>query len=188
VADPLPARLQEILAAPGLPELGPGPRPGVWSVPELERALKPVLQQGDIPETARALARALVLLWHDHLDAAHHLAQAVESPDGSLVHAIMHRREPDFWNSKYWWRRAGKHRCFPELARRVTEWLTAAGARDLAAKLVPHGEWNAFAFVDACQSVAVASPSDEPVQRLREVQQLETETALAWFISRPRPE
>jgi hypothetical protein len=46
------------------------------------------------------------------------------------VHAIMHRREPDPWNSKYWWRRVGAHPCFPELARRAGAFLpTALGTR-----------------------------------------------------------
>jgi len=131
---------------------------------------------------SRELIRALVLLWHDHLESAHHIAQEIETPDGSLVHAIMHRREPDYWNSKYWWRRVGKHPCFPELGRRVTDFLEVKGDRELAAKLAPRGEWDVFAFVEACQSVAGLLSSDEQVNLLREIQRIETEVALEYFL------
>ncbi|GDY11645.1 hypothetical protein LBMAG53_05230 [Planctomycetota bacterium] len=53
---------------------------------------------------------ALVLLWHDHLDAAHALVQAAEGdPDADLIHAWLHRREGDAANSRYWLREAGQH-------------------------------------------------------------------------------
>ena len=56
------------------------------------------------------LATALVLLWHDHLDAAHVLVQAAEGdPDADLIHAWLHRREGDAANSRYWLRVSGKH-------------------------------------------------------------------------------
>jgi hypothetical protein len=58
------------------------------------------------------MARAcLVGLWlrFDFLDESHKLSQEIETPTGSFWHAIMHRREGDFGNSKYWWRRVGQH-------------------------------------------------------------------------------
>ena len=48
-------------------------------------------------------------LYVDDLDRSHTLSQAIETPIGSLWHGIMHRREGDFWNSKYWFRRAGSN-------------------------------------------------------------------------------
>jgi len=180
--DPLPARFKKLLATPEPAELGPGPRPGVWEEAKLDAELETVLREGGLPNTARELVRALVLLWHDHLDASHQISQKIDSTDGSLVHAIMHRREPDFWNSKYWWRRVGKHPCFPELARRVTDLLRSKGAPDLLSQLVPGGEWDPFAFVEACQAATARLPSDERVQLLREIQKVETEAALEHFL------
>jgi hypothetical protein len=58
------------------------------------------------------MARAcLAGLWlrFDFLDESHRIGQEIETPTGSAWHAIMHRREGDFGNSKYWWRRVGKH-------------------------------------------------------------------------------
>src|SRR6266850_2535497 len=84
------------------PELGPGPRPGVESESQLNGKLKAFFIAAEIPVPKQQLLRALVLLWHDHLDSAHTISQDIHNSDGSFVHAIMHRREPDYGNSKYW--------------------------------------------------------------------------------------
>jgi hypothetical protein len=44
----------------------------------------------------------------DDLDRSHTISQSIETPTGSFWHGILHRREGDFSNSKYWFRRAGK--------------------------------------------------------------------------------
>ncbi len=44
----------------------------------------------------------------DDLERAHICCQDLPTPLGSAWHAVMHRREGDFSNSLYWWRRAGK--------------------------------------------------------------------------------
>ena len=68
----------------------------------------------------RALYSALWLA-HNFLDESHDISQELHTPTGSLLHAIMHRREPDAWNSKYWWKRVGAHDIFPELAKYAAE-------------------------------------------------------------------
>jgi hypothetical protein len=60
------------------------------------------------PEKADLILAGLWLLEGD-LDASHELSQKWETPTGSYWHAIMHRREGDFGNSKYWYRRIRKH-------------------------------------------------------------------------------
>lgn len=50
-----------------------------------------------------------VWLYFDDLDKAHAIAQGLTSITGSLWHAIIHRREGDFWNAKHWYRNAGPH-------------------------------------------------------------------------------
>ncbi|CAN5470678.1 hypothetical protein BH09PLA1_BH09PLA1_09530 [soil metagenome] len=44
-------------------------------------------------------------LWHDFGEEAHAISQEIEQPAGSWLHAIVHRREGDFSNSKYWYAR-----------------------------------------------------------------------------------
>lgn len=48
---------------------------------------------------------------------AHETAQAVDTPEGSYWHAMVHRQEPDAGNSAYWFRQVGEHPIFPTLAR-----------------------------------------------------------------------
>src|SRR5438046_2755350 len=93
-------------------DLGPGPRSGVLPEKELGNTLAEAFKGTKLSERTQQLVRALVLLWHDHLDAAHTLAQAIENAEGSYVHAIMHRREPDYGNAAYWFRRVSRHASF----------------------------------------------------------------------------
>ena len=182
VSDNVTTHLQKLFATPEPPDLGPGPRKGVLPPQEIDAVVESALAEAKLSSVSLELARALALLWHDHLAAAHTISQAIENPDGSLVHAIMHRREPDYWNSKYWWRRVGQHPCFAQLGARVRSFLGSRGERELCAKLVPRGSWDPFAFVDACEAAVGQAATSEWVQRLREVQRLETEVALAHFL------
>lgn len=53
------------------------------------------------------LVEAALWLYVDDLDRSHALSESNETEEGAFWHGIMHRREGDFWNSKYWFRRAG---------------------------------------------------------------------------------
>lgn len=174
-------QIKQLLATPDLPALGPEVRAGVLSEPELHAKLAPLLRAARLSAVRQELIRSLLLLWHDHLDASHTISQGIENADGSFVHAIMHRREPDYWNAKYWWRRVGAHPAFPEIARRVNEHLTGArcGEADLVKQLLPGGKWDACAFVDACEA-AVGNAEREPL--LREVQRIETEVLVEFLL------
>ena len=53
----------------------------------------------------------LLALWHDlndDWDSAHRIVQVMSDPEAMWIHAYLHRKEPDIWNAKYWYRRAGK--------------------------------------------------------------------------------
>lgn len=173
------APFQQLLATSAPPALGPGARAGVLSVAVLNARLDALFGETKLALTQQALIRALLLLWHDHLDASHEISQGIENADGSFVHAIMHRREPDYWNAKYWWRRVGAHPAFPEIARRVDELFKAGGAGELAAQLLPGGKWDASSYVDACEH---AASSSRHIDLLREIQRIETEVLLEHFV------
>ncbi len=55
-----------------------------------------------------ACVEAGLWLLADDLHRCHEICQNIDTPQGSAWHAIMHRREGDFSNALYWWRRAGK--------------------------------------------------------------------------------
>jgi len=116
-------------------------------------------------ESAARCCLAGLWLHHDFLDESHAISQAIDTVDGSYWHAIMHRREPDYWNSKYWFRRVGRH---------PIEGPLAAAARELAAKhqldaaadfLKTQATWDAFGFVDLCEAIAQGKSQCEQLAR-----------------------
>lgn len=158
------------------PELGPGPRAGAATIREIDAALEKL---SALPAERRELVRALALLWHDHHEPSHTIVQDIETRDGSYIHAILHRREPDYFNAKYWFRRVGQHPCFDELAAQAAAILEQRKLGNLTKKLAPGGQWDAFAFVDACE--AAASPSTGQHDALREIQRAEFELLLDYL-------
>ena len=82
------------------------------------------------PSFARLCVAGLWLA-NDCLDECHTIAQSDEGPEGSWWHAILHRREGDYSNSKYWYRRVGSHAEFQKI-----------------------GRWDPFDFVDRCEAAA----------------------------------
>jgi hypothetical protein len=94
----------------------------------------------------------------DELETSHNLAQSIEGhPDGDYWHAIMHRREPDYGNSKYWFRHVGRHQVFAPLASRAAEIMKDAPG-DVRSRWVSRlkvdAGWDPLAFVDMCEAAA----------------------------------
>ena len=119
---------------------------------EAKRLLDPVKPQELLghpvtrPDAARAMLSGL-WLWHDWLDASHGISQSLHTPSGSFWHAIVHRREGDFWNSKYWYARCRNHPALAETGARAEPVLATLADADLAGRLT-RGGWDPDAFVD----------------------------------------
>src|SRR4051794_27973277 len=145
--------LFDLLKTPELPDLGPGPRGGVDPKPALDAKIQVVLKNTQISSNRSELIRALILLWHDHHEDAHTIVQNIENGDGAFIHGIVHRREPDYWNSKYWFRRVGKHPAFTKIAERAGPVLRKTKA-DLGTQLLPNGNWDPMGFIDACETAS----------------------------------
>jgi hypothetical protein len=91
-------------------------------------------------------------LLHDNLDESHKISQEIETPSGSFWHGIMHRREGDFSNAKYWFRRVGKHPVLDQVGQRAAEMAAVRGEERLLKKLVTGGAWDPLAFIDLVET------------------------------------
>ena len=97
-------------------------------------------------DRARQLCTSGLWLLAGDLDRSHAISQTIKSTDGSFWHGIMHRREGDFGNSKYWFGRARQHPVLEQLG-------------DLSGGI--YGD--PYGFVDAC-SRAVKQGGSEAEQ------------------------
>lgn len=113
--------------------------------------------------TSRApdAAMAGLYLYFGCWQEAHETAQNIRSAEGSYWHAIVHRQEPDAWNSDYWFRQVGRHTIFPALRD-----AAAAAGVDLGP------EWRPGAFIELCEK-ARSSPGSEIERQALAVQQIE---------------
>ena len=84
---------------------------------------------------------ALAWLYLDDLERAHEICQAMPDTVGANLHAIVHRREGDFSNALYWYRRAGLAEGEGASLTRAIE----AGDRSEAAVERQRAEWSALA-------------------------------------------
>ena len=110
-------------------------------------------------------------LWYDWLDESHTISQQVHTPTGSFWHAIMHRREGDFSNSKYWYAKAAGHPSLATLGVQANAIVHPHPADKALLKVVMSG-WNPNAFVDLIE--AVHDQPDDPRHTVAvQLQQLE---------------
>jgi hypothetical protein len=134
---------------------------------------------GETPVAAEDFAdcvRSALFLYLSELDESHTISQSISTATGSFLHGIMHRQEPDFSNSKYWFRRVGSHEMFAPLRQAAIEALagksgesTAAGS--LRAQIASRAQWDPFWFIDQCE--AAGREGADLRQRLQEIQRLE---------------
>ncbi|MBW3635330.1 MAG: hypothetical protein KY445_02545 [Armatimonadetes bacterium] len=119
--------------------------------------------------------RAGLLLWNDDLDGAHPIVQNIETSTGSFWHAIIHRREADFSNARYWWNRTGAHPVFEEIGDLVLHRVPDFPLLDAV-----RGGWNPVAFTNFCQK---AKEDGAFLAPLAETQRIEMKLLLEWCAS-----
>lgn len=133
--------LRRLFTEHGFPDLGPQSRALALDVHRVTQAVDEALHGVTGLPHARLLA--LALCWHDHWDESHAICQAHEGDkDIDFVHMVLHRREPDAPNCRYWIAQAGWHPVYealPKVAKKI-------GHADLA----PTGRWNPELFLERC--------------------------------------
>lgn len=155
----------ELLTPPRLTALGPGTpnlslRPRLAALTVAEAFAGTTVVDAEMAQ----LCLAGLWLWHDFLSESHAISQQVHTPSGSYWHGIMHRREPDYENAKYWFRRVGRHPVFEPLFVAARELAAAAEGR-LARSLSAGSDWDPYWFVDQC----AGRPRGDDEQLLRRI-------------------
>ncbi len=135
---------QEIVSAP-LAGLGEGPID-----PDLAETLQRLTRSkrdaqvemlGDIPPSRVDEWMSGLWLLAGDIDRSHTISQDIDNREGSFLHGIMHRREGDFGNAKYWFHRVGSHPALDELAERTQgEYEGGSEFVDLVARAVREDE------------------------------------------------
>ncbi|CAN5619883.1 hypothetical protein BH11PLA2_BH11PLA2_19430 [soil metagenome] len=100
-------------------------------------------------------------LYHDFFEESHAISQDLSTPEGSYWHAILHRREPDAFNAKYWFRSVGHHAIFEALAAQAHE----------VDSTFSKTTWDPLRFVDLCEEFRGSSRAMEA--KLEQVQLIE---------------
>jgi hypothetical protein len=141
--------------------LGPGePRFSATEIGEATTWENLRRQDPRLSSPAAAAIRSAVLLYQDLLEPSHEISQGLTFAEGSFLHGIMHRREGDYSNAKYWFRRVGGHPVWDRLAElpvvggeggrafdpmrfvdRVQKVIGSESAEEKACQAVQEAEW-----------------------------------------------
>jgi hypothetical protein len=164
--------------AEDLPQLRPK-RPGResdWLLKSLSVAPPEDLVPRPVSPADATALRAGLFQVYDYLDESHRDSQSVEGDGrhrcGDYWHAIMHRREPDYTNAKYWFRRVGRHPILASLGERAVSILDQCPSADAArwkVRLHAPCDWDPCAFVDLCEHCAAGTddPLDSAARRIQ---------------------
>ncbi|HET6251797.1 MAG TPA: hypothetical protein VFE47_29195 [Tepidisphaeraceae bacterium] len=129
-----------------------------------------------VPVKSRHDASAMLGgLWlrHDALHECHEIVQDLIGPTGSFWHAIMHRREGDFSNAKYWYARCADHRAF-RLVSALARDVIGREVTDKSLLQIAGAEYNPDALVDLVAELQ-DKPQDPRLEAAVQLQRMEWE-------------
>lgn len=109
-------------------------------------------------------------LYVDELNRSHRVSQNIATPTGSYWHGIMHRREGDFSNSHYWFRKVGKH---PAMKHIDISGGSAGAGTDV-------GRYDPHAFIDAVEQAVKEDDADQKHPELVAMQRHEWVRLFEW--------
>ena len=109
-----------------------------------------------------ALVRGGLFYAIDALDEAHSFFQDAKGDLAAYWHGMLHRREGDFENARYWFRRAGVLPCFATLHRAASEF---------SADMARQQNWDPYLFTGECEQARFGA--EENVRALVRLQRVE---------------
>lgn len=170
-----PTKIAELLALPCSDALDAG-TPNAAVRAKLADLRAADLAVGVRPNDLVMAQACLAGLWlrFDYLDESHQLSQEIDTPTGSYWHAVMHRREGDYGNSKYWLRRAGHHPAMTTLYETIHDEFSQADLPTEIRKLLAEPTWNPNAFVDLCAAACGGRTDLAPACRTLQRREWET--------------
>jgi hypothetical protein len=108
------------------------------------------------------LVRGGLLYAMDDLDGCHQFFQDDTSDLGGYWHGMMHRREGDFDNARYWFRRAGMQPFFDNLHSQAAQFSADAAKQP---------SWDPYLFTGQCEQAKFGA--EDETGELPQLQRLE---------------
>ena len=105
---------------------------------------------------ARGCIKAGLLEWNDDIHASHDICQDIYSKTGSYWHGIMHRREPDYGNAKYWYYKFPEYPTFDQLLSFALNQDDVGDEEIISFKESLGSSWDPFNFIDLCNKAECA--------------------------------
>ncbi len=100
-------------------------------------------------------------LYFNYLDTSHAISPEIFTQDGSYWHGMMHRREGDYWNAGYWFRKVSSHPIFLDLHDEAAEIVTEIGINAATSFLVHQEKWDPLLFIELIEkSVNTNKPTE----------------------------
>lgn len=126
-----------------------------------DRSLRDLLQKN--PELVGSETEAALWLRLGLIDRAHDIVQDGKRGTAAFLHAIVHRLEGDYWNSKYWIGQVRDSALLESIGGDIIQSLDAPSHMELAIKmkLISSNEFQFDAFVDACANFTKESSKSE---------------------------
>jgi len=152
--------LAEMIEKATLPSLGDGPDNA--DLANLLATDDPASHLADAGPRQAELTSGLWLLAGD-LDRSHSISQDLSSAEGSFLHGIMHRREGDFGNAKYWFRRVGDHPVLDQISQQTDPTYS-----------------DPFNFADNCQD-AIQAQNDVDLEKCVQIQWIEWQSLMIYL-------
>ncbi len=120
------------------------------------------------------LVRAALFYACDAIDESHGIVQKIDGDESAYWHGMLHRREGDFDNARYWFRRAGTLSVFGELHHSA-----CAVSPIVAAQL----NWDPYLFTGLCEQNKFGET--ETTGELVKLQRIEFQTVFdyTWRLS-----